>query len=252
MSLNSEQTLAEVKENVSFILGHFNEPIFPRRIFTPSTKQIVVDNIIDILVYFRKANFIDCRVSAYPYRERWEAILHGEEPPDTLFIDLDFNQFKSKLALDRTLHKTLKNIKVKLCCPEAKPSIPESGSGGYHIIQPLKAIDLKRVDYFMKWSADPNKEFIRFLEPYLSGNRADPNHYQNVSFNNCLLRVPGSINSKSGKEIKIMQRWNGIRPDIKYLYGNFLAYLIDNRTDKYRSRSTGSNWFEYCKDGSVN
>ena len=92
-------------------------------------KQIVVDNVIDILVYFRKANFVDCRVSAYPYREKWEAILHGEQPPDTLFIDLDFNQFKSKLALDRTLHKTLKNIKVKLCCPDAKPSILESGSG---------------------------------------------------------------------------------------------------------------------------
>jgi hypothetical protein len=171
-------------------------------------------------------------------------------------VDLDSNQFKNTAALDRALEKTLENIKNKLCCYHAVPTILESGSGGYHIIQPLQAPDLKNIDYFTKWSKEPNKDFIRFLEPFLSP-KADPNHYHNVSMNNCLLRVPGTINSKTKIEVKVKQRWNGIRPDIKYVYANFIAYLIDNQEsvegskqqyrDWSRNRYNRMDWTEYCR-----
>jgi hypothetical protein len=83
---------------------------------------------------------------------------------------------------------------------------------------------------------------------------ADPNHYNNVSFNNCLLRVPGSINSKTNAEVKILQKWNGVRPDIKNLYGEFLAYLVDknngnNKEASKRRVGSSSNWIEYCNRG---
>lgn len=170
-------------------------------------------------------------------------------------LEPDLDRFKSKQALDRALKKTLKNIKEKLACPDANPTVLSSGSGGYHVIQPVKSIDLNREDYFTKRSLDPNKECIRFLESYLSNDKADPNHYNNVSFNNCLLRVPGSINSKTNAEVKILQKWNGVRPDIKYLYGDFLAYLVDKNNIIHKKASkrgvSGScNWIEYCKKGS--
>jgi hypothetical protein len=240
-----------MQEGVSFILGHFNEPIFPRRIFTPIHKQIRIDDISEVYRYFKESKFIDCRISAYRYREQWGILLLGQNV-EIVFIDLDLNRFKSKQALDRALKKTLKNIKEKLSCPDANPTVLSSGSGGYHVIQPVKSIDLNREDYFTKWSLDPNKECIRFLESYLSNYKADPNHYNNVSFNNCLLRVPGSINSKTKAEVKILQKWNNVRPDIKYLYGDFLAYLVDKNNVKEPSKrrvNNSCNWIEYCNRG---
>jgi hypothetical protein len=46
-----------------------------------------------------------------------------------------------------------------------------------------------------------------------------------------MLRIPGGYNSKHGgkQEVKIIQRWDGNRPDIRLLLGNFHAYLIDDR-----------------------
>ena len=248
----------EIEQGIKFILSHFNEPIYPRRIFTPIEKQITVYSFEDIVKKFIEARFEDCRISAYPYYGQKQHWYLGYQRPDLLFVDLDRNQFKNTVTLDRALKKTLENIKNKLCCYDAVPTVLESGSGGYHVIQPLKATDLKKEDYFTKWSKEPNKDFIRFLEPLLSP-KADPSHYHNISMNNCLLRVPGSINSKTKIEIKVKQRWNGIRPDIKYVYANFLAYLIDNRNNevskqKHRqvtnNRHTGMDWIEYCKKGS--
>jgi hypothetical protein len=52
---------------------------------------------------------------------------------------------------------------------------------------------------------------------------ADYNHYNNVSMNNYLLRVPNSVNSKTNTEVKIVQMWNGVRPDVRFVYSYFLA-----------------------------
>src|SRR3989442_14889064 len=223
-----------IEEGITFILSHFQEPIFPRRIFTPIQKQIKIENTDEIVKYFKESKFYDCRISAFPYLENWYIKLHGPQPPDILFIDLDASQFKSGRALYLALVETLKNIQDRFHS-NSQPTILESGSGGYHIIQPLQVIDLGRVDQFSKWSIDPNKEFLRFTERWLSDGKADYNHYNNVSMNNYLLRVPNSINSKTNTEVKIIQRWNGVRPDVRFVYSYFLAYLVDKRNEPHYS-----------------
>lgn len=109
-------------------------------------------------------------------------------------------------------------------------------------------MNLGRVDQFSKRTTDPNKEFLRFAECWLSDGKADHNHYNNVSTNNYLLRVPNSINSKTNTKVKIAQRWNGVRPDVRFAYSYFLAYLVDKRNESRHSGTTNnSNWIEYCK-----
>jgi hypothetical protein len=45
--------------------------------------------------------------------------------------------------------------------------------------------------------------------------------------NNYLLWVPKPINNNTNTEVKIVQRWNGVRPDDRFVYSYFLAYLVD-------------------------
>lgn len=51
------------------MLSNFNEPIWPRTIATKFTNgaQIPVQNKEDALQLYKDSNFIDCRISAYPY-----------------------------------------------------------------------------------------------------------------------------------------------------------------------------------------
>ncbi|MGB7956385.1 MAG: hypothetical protein WCF23_20625, partial [Candidatus Nitrosopolaris sp.] len=238
--------MTTIEEGIDFMLSHFHEPIFPRRIFTPIQKQIKIENTNEILKYFEESKYYDCRISAFPFLEKWYIKLHGPQRPHILFIDLDASQFKSGRALYLALVQTLRNIQERFNS-NSQPTILESGSGGYHIIQPLQAIDLGRVEQFSKWSTDPNKEFLRFAERWLSDGKADYNHYNNVSINNYLLRVPNSINRKTNTEVKIVQRWNGVRPDVRFVYSYFLAYLVDKRNEPHYSGAIcNSNWIEYC------
>jgi hypothetical protein len=102
-----------------------------------------------MLKYFKESEFYDCRISAFPFLENWYIKLHGPQPPDILFIDIDASQFKTGHGLYLALIKTLKNIQEKFNS-DAQPTILSSGSGGYHIILPLQVIDLGRVDQFSK------------------------------------------------------------------------------------------------------
>ncbi|MGN6631557.1 MAG: hypothetical protein ACTHKP_04885, partial [Nitrososphaeraceae archaeon] len=43
-----------------------------------------------------------------------------------------------------------------------------------------------------------------------TNKKGEPQH--NPSVNSCLVRIPGTINSKCGQEVKIVQRWDGQRP----------------------------------------
>jgi hypothetical protein len=135
--------MTAIEESINFILSHFQEPIFPRRVFTPIQKQIKIENIDEILKYFKESEFYDCRISAFPFLEKYQITIHGPQPPDILFIDLDASQFKTGRVLYLALIKTLKNIQEKFNS-DAQPTILSSGGGGYHIILPLQVIDLGR------------------------------------------------------------------------------------------------------------
>ena len=70
---------------------------------------------------------------------------------------------------------------------------------------------LENVIEFNKFDR-PSEQFLRFAKDYLSNYKADKNN--NPSFKSCLLRIPGSINSKYNTKVKIIKKWNGYRPSI--------------------------------------
>jgi hypothetical protein len=63
------------------------------------------------------------------------------------------------------------------------------------------------------------KETLRFSKRFLSFVKADKNN--NPSLKSCLLRIPGSINSKYNTEVKIIQKWNGHKPHIRLIIRGF-------------------------------
>jgi hypothetical protein len=101
---------------------------------------------------------------------------------------------------------------------------------GYHIYLPIDALLLENESLFEDIEVyDPSRKFLQWSEQYLSNNKADPCHSKGVSFNNCMLRIPGSINSKVDRQVTIAQRWNGIRPGIKPLLYEFYIHLADTK-----------------------
>jgi hypothetical protein len=137
---------------------------------------------------------------------------------------LDLSHFRNKEALDRSLNKTLHNATVLW-----------SGNG-YHLYLPVKAPILEQESMFAELDEQPSRKFIQWAEKYLSNNKSDPSHFSGLSFRNCMLRIPGSYNSKHGHntEVKIVQKWNGIRPSIKPLLTEFYIYLADTKIKEIR------------------
>ena len=77
----------------------------------------------------------------------------------------------------------------------------------------------------------PSEQFLRFAKNFLSNNKSDKNN--NPSFKSCLLRIPGSINSKYNKKITIIQKWNNYRPNLSLeLLLDFKRYLKQKERQK--------------------
>jgi hypothetical protein len=121
-----------IEEGLHFILGHFEEPIWPRPISTYARqdRQIEVISPQAALNLYEYAKFLDCKIRAFPSYLEWDGL--NRQAPNLIFIDLDLLRFNSKQALDRTLNKTLENIKDKM--DNAYPTVIWSGNG-YHIYQ---------------------------------------------------------------------------------------------------------------------
>lgn len=122
-------------------------------------------------------------------------------------------------------------------CGKAHPTILQTGNG-YHIYQPIDGIIFEEHKQFYDFlpyldGKDLTTEFMRFAEKTISEGKADQGH--NPSINNCMVRVPGTFNSKNGKQVTIEQRWDGVRPPIQ-LKGEFFQYLIQKRIDKIKER----------------
>jgi hypothetical protein len=181
-----------VVEGLDFILSHFEERIWPRTISTKTTegRQVLVCNKEEALARYEQANYLDCRISAYPDYTQWNVT--NRQAPNLIFIDLDLSHFKSIEALDRALKKTLKNIRHKL--DNAQPTVIGSGNG-YHLYLPTKALVLESESVFASFE-NPSMKFLGFAESYLSDDKPDPSHGNGLSFRNCMLRIPGSHNSK--------------------------------------------------------
>ena len=165
-----------------------------------------------------------------------------------LFIDLDKGAFNGNLdLLSKALMKTLDSINEKFH-GIFKPTILWSGNG-YHIYLPLQLRGLiwclGHTDVFSQLSREPDRKFIQWAEQYLSDGKADPCHSKGLSFKNCMVRIPGSYNSKNNCQVRIIQRWDGHRPCINWILRDFRRYLIQKKIKPEKKRATvvySTNW----------
>jgi hypothetical protein len=122
-------------EGLDYILNHFQEPIWPRTISTRTSdrRQILVYSKEEALARFKQANWLDCRISAYPSYTEYKGI--NRQAPNSIFIDLDRSTFKTDKAHNIALSKTLENIRQKL---GGNPIVLWSGNG-YYVYLPVQA-----------------------------------------------------------------------------------------------------------------
>jgi hypothetical protein len=77
---------------------------------------------------------------------------------------------------------------------------------------------------------------IRYAAQKWTEGKNDPSNHPSV--NSCLLRVPGSINSKNNKVVEVVQLWNSIRPAANSMLFDF---QIELAAKKLANKSKGNN-----------
>ena len=231
-----------VQDDLDFILNHFQEPIFPRKIMTKKLGyQVEVFNKKEALEYFKDSNYEDCRINAYPSFTEYHGI--NRTPISFLMVDLDLKDFsgehpekKGKRSLERVLNKTLQKIAESI---GGNPTVLWTGKG-YHTYQPVSGFILEEYETFHEFTKYFDKDltslFIQYAEEYFTNYTADSLH--NPTVKSCLVRIPGSLNSKSlakrqDAEVKIIQKWDGTRPSIQPLLRDFRRWLIQKKIDAF-------------------
>jgi hypothetical protein len=232
---NFDHSLTEkqVSEGLDFILSHFNDSIWPRTISTKLTegRQITIYSKLEAMSYYKNSDYLDCRIGAYQYPHKND---NSSTPTISfLMIDLDLTKFNFNMKLfDLAKVKTLSRIKdtFNLKYNYEPTTILSTGNGCHFYIPTESEHVLEDMSEFSKFK-EPSKQFLRFAEYYLSNGKADSEHYHTVSFKNCLLRIPGSYNSKNMSQVSIVQKWNGgSKVQLGLLYDKFLAHLIDQES----------------------
>jgi hypothetical protein len=220
-----------LEAGLDYIITHFEGQIWPRTISTKATenRQVVVTSREEALARFAQANLLDCRISAYPMPSTMSSFvgINLDIAPSIVMIDIDRETFKTQRAFEVALTKTLRKIFETII---SGPTVIWSGSG-YHIYLAIDAIVLESEDIFNngRFGSNPSQKFLRFAEWFLSNGKCDPQHNKTVSIRNCMLRIPGSINSKNGQIVRIIQNWDGSKPNIRSLLGSFHAWLADQQ-----------------------
>ena len=246
-----------VSEGVELFMSTFElvgQRLFPRTIMTKFTRgQIVVNSKDQMMNYFMRANFQDCRINAYPAflskaeeQDYTKGINQNLLTPNILFIDLDLEHFASSAELDKWLKKIIDNISEVL--EDASPIVLWSGYG-YHIIIPVNAPEaLEQFEDFQWYTREPSKEFLQFAEKSLSLGKADTSN--NPGFKSCLLRVSNSFNTKHldegfSAEVRVVKPFQLPNmemklPKINNLIAGFMTHLVD-RNLKSEARSISMN-----------
>lgn len=228
-----------VLQGLDFILRHFEEQsgeLFPRKIMTYALGyQKEVYSKDEAMQYFAESDYMDCRIRAYHDQSSLAKYLcQNEIAPDLIMMDIDRSHFLSNKAFETTLNIIKTNLHEEI---GGIPTVLWSGNG-YHIIHPIVSTVLENIVNFKHYEKS-SEQFLRFAEYYLSDGKADSNHLKTISFANCLLRIPGSHNSKlvyknnnttdESTQVKVIQEWNGQRPNIRLLLGTFHAHLVDQK-----------------------
>ncbi len=100
----------EVKEGLTFILNHLDD-LWPRMISTYATGggQRLVNNFEQAMAWFKAANFLDCRISAYPkYTDYY--INRTGIAPTVLLVDIDNEYFKTTEEFELAATRTYSNF----------------------------------------------------------------------------------------------------------------------------------------------
>jgi hypothetical protein len=250
--LESKDYEKTIRENIDFILSHFEgqHELFPRAILTGEQKiWKIIDFYSDeqkskdiIFESFQKSGFIDCRINAFPHntQHRIDFDVKNKTAPTFIMIDLDSKDFENEQRLVFRQNKIIKKFS-DVFNNKTFPTVLHTGNG-YHIYQPIQPVKGRPFERFLEFynflpyldGKDLTTEFMRFAEKYISEGKADQGHTPSIK--NCMVRVPGTFNSKNGKQVTIEQRWNGIRPPIQYLTREFQTYLIQKRINKIKEQ----------------
>ena len=157
----------KILDGLDFVLSHFQEPIFPRKITTKELGyQVEVFNKEEALGYYKSSNYEDCRINAYPSFTEYKGI--NRTPISFLIVDLDLKDFgqveegeedskrkKGKILLEKALNKALDKIKKESI--GGNPTVLWTGNG-YHIYQPVSGPVLEEYETF--------HEFTKYLVLY--------------------------------------------------------------------------------------
>jgi hypothetical protein len=196
------------------------------------------------MLYYQGALHEDCRIAGYGV---------SQTNPDLLFIELDAESFASKRAFKLALTTTLKNIEREI---GGHPTVLWSGRG-FHVIQPIdcpKPLEEIKELAVIEPHNTSNK-FLQFIERHLSANKSDSGHHPAIR--SCMLRIPGSKNSKCEKlgldpEVKLIQRWEGCRPDYRLLIGDFHAYLVGRQAAQFEKMYVSTDTHITNDGGGIN
>jgi hypothetical protein len=192
-----------------------------------------------VFEYFRQAGFVDCKINAFPYNTEHTVDLDVKNRAAATFImiDLDLKDFRDdQKALYRCLKRTLDNFSSNFN-GGAYPTVLWTGNG-YHIYQPIEGMVFETHEVFFKFlpyvDKDLTTEFLRFAERFFTDGKSDPQHLPSIK--SCLVRVPGTLNSKNGDHVRIAQRWDGKRPAIQHITTPYRTWLIQKRIDRIEER----------------
>jgi len=250
-----------IRENINFILSHFENQheLFPRTIMTLKTRgqrKIEYESDIQkskekIFEYFKKSDFIDCKINAFPFNTEHTIVdfqVKNRTAASFIMIDLDLKDIenKNKEKLDKHLDETLKNLCIKFN-EESYPTVLWTGNG-YHIYQPIKGIVFEKYKIFYDFlpyvdNKNLTTEFLRFAKKVFTNGKDDPKHLPSIK--SCLVRVPGTLNSKNNQKVRIIQKWDGKSPGIQWITSDFNDYLIKKKIDKVSKKEINNKKKEY-------
>ena len=250
-----------IRENINFILSHFENQheLFPRTIMTLKTRgqrKIEYESDIQkskekIFEYFKKSDFIDCKINAFPFNTEHTIVdfqVKNRTAASFIMIDLDLKDIenKNKGKLDKILDETLKNLFIKFN-EESYPTVLWTGNG-YHIYQPIKGIVFEKYKIFYDFlpyvdNKNLTTEFLRFAKKVFTNGKDDPKHLPSIK--SCLVRVPGTLNSKNNQKVRIIQKWDGKSPGIQWITSDFNDYLIKKKIDKVSKKEINNKKKEY-------
>jgi hypothetical protein len=245
-----------ILEGIKFILSHFEKQhkLFPRTIKTFNTKdQVKVENelpvqnsINKIFNMFKESNYYDCKINCFPYINNQPqqvtkinlADIKNKTADYFIMINLDLQYFShDKKKLDDILLMTLNKLSIKFY-GESNPTVLWTGNG-YSIYQPLEGIIFENNKVFYDFlpytdKRDMTTEFLRFAEKFFTNGKIDSTNLYSV--NSFFITVPGTFNFKNGEQVKIIHKWDGKSPSIRWIAYDFKNYLVQKKIEKIHER----------------